>query len=125
MGKIIPYRVLARQQHLSFLKHQGREYREREDYLARTRKLLFQIEAQMRQAEVLQLDTFRQVAHHFQIPLTFPDLGDRLGLQRFFATNPFILALKEFFAARLTAEECYQQLMELKEKLTAPAKNPG
>src|SRR4030042_4599154 len=117
MSKIIPDQVLARQQHRSFLKHQSREYREREDYLARTRKLLFQIEAQMRQAEVLQLDTFHQVARHFQIPLTFPDLGDRLGLQRFFATNPFILALKEFFAARLTAEESYKQLMALKEEL--------
>ena len=125
MSKIIPYATLARQQHLSFLKHQSREYREREDYLARTRKLLFQIEAQMRQAEVLQLDTFRQVAHHFQIPLTFPDLGDRLGLQRFFAANPFIQTLKEFFAPRLNAEECYQQIMELKEKLSDPGKDRG
>lgn len=120
MSKIIPYSTLARQQHLSFLKHQSREYQEREDYLARSRKLLFKIEAQMRQAEVLQLETFRQMARHFQIPLTFPDLGDRLGLQEFFATHPFLVALQAFFAGRLTPEECYRQILELKGEAPAP-----
>ena len=120
MSKIIPYATLARQQQLNFLKHQSREYQERENYLARSRKLLFKIEAQMRQAEVLQLETFRQMARHFQIPLTFPDLGDRLGLQEFFATHPFLVALQAFFAGRLTPEECYQKIMELKAEAPAP-----
>jgi hypothetical protein len=121
MSKIISYATLARQQHLNFLKHQGREYREREEYLARSRKLLFKIEAQMRQAEVLQLETCREIARHFQIPLTFPDLGDRLGLQEFFATHPFLVILQAFFSSRLTPEECYRQIMELKGE-AAPAK---
>jgi hypothetical protein len=120
VSKIIPYSALARQQHLSFLRHQGREYREREDYLSRTRKLLFQIEAQMRQAEILQLETFRRMAGHFNLTLQFPDLGDRLGLQRFFATDPFLLILKEFLAERLTPEECYRKIMELKGEPAAP-----
>lgn len=120
MSKIIPFATLARQQHLSFLKHQSREYQERENYLARSRKLLFKIEAQMRQAEVLQLETFRQMARHFQIPLTFPDLGDRLGLQEFFATHPFLVALQAFFAGRLTPEECYRQILELKGEAPEP-----
>lgn len=118
MSKIIPFATLARQQHLSFLKHQEREYREREEYLARSRKLLFKIEAQMRQAEVLQLETFREMARHFQIPLAFPDLGDRLGLQEFFATQPFLVTLQAFFAGRLSPEECYRQIMELKGEAT-------
>jgi hypothetical protein len=114
MSKIIPFSTLARQQHLSFLNHLGKEYREREDYLARSRKLLFKIEAQMRQAEVLQLEAFRQVAQHFRMPLTFPDLGDRVGMQEFFATNPFIVTLQAFLAGRLTPEECYRKIVELK-----------
>jgi hypothetical protein len=120
VSKIIPYAALARQQHLNFLKHQDQEYREREEYLARSRKLLFKIEAQMRQAEVLQLETFRQAAQHFRLPLAFPDLGDRLGLQEFFATNPFLVTLQAFFAGRLTPEECYRQIMELKGEGTSP-----
>jgi hypothetical protein len=111
--KVISYSTLARQQQLNYLKHQGREYREREDYLARSRKLLFQIEAQMRQAEMQQLEVFREMAAHFKISLAFPDLGDRIGLQRFFATDPFLKTLHEFFAGRLSADECYQKVMEL------------
>ena len=122
MSKIIPYSALARQQHLSFLRHQGREYREREDYLSRTRKLLFQIEGQMRQAEVLQLETFRRIAGHFNLPLPFPDLGDRLGLQEFFATNPFLVTLQAFFTGRLTPEECYRRIMELKGEAAPPSR---
>jgi hypothetical protein len=123
VSKIIPYAALARQQHLNFLKHQSREYREREDYLARSRKLLFKIEAQMRQAEVLQLELFREVARHFQVPLSFPDLGDRLGLQQCFTTNPFLVILQGYFSGRLSPEECYRQIMELKGEAN-PAEPP-
>ena len=105
MSKIIPYDTLARQQHLSFLKHKSREYREREDYMQELRKLLFQVEAQMRQAEFEQLAVFREMVEHFKVPLKFPDLGDRVGLQEIFATHPFLTALKEFFADRLTVED--------------------
>src|SRR5512139_1443615 len=55
MGKVIPYGDLARQHQLNVLAHKRREYREREDYLAGLRKLLFQVEGQMRQAEIRQL----------------------------------------------------------------------
>ncbi len=113
MSKVISYRALARQQQLNYLKHKDREYHDREDFLARTRKLLFQLEAQLRQAEMQQLEVFRELAAHFKIPLNFPDLGDRVGLQRFFATDPFLKTLQEFFAGRLSAEECYQKVMEL------------
>lgn len=114
MTKVISYSDLARQQHLNYLKHKSREYAEREDYLGRTRKLLFQLEAQLRQAEMQQLEVFREIADHFKISLTFPDLGDRVGLQRFFATNPFLKILQEFFAGRLSKEECFQKVMKLK-----------
>ena len=43
MSKIIPFSQLARAQHLNFLEHKRREYQEREDYLARLRRLLFQM----------------------------------------------------------------------------------
>jgi hypothetical protein len=115
MSKIIPYATLARQQQVSFLKHKEREYREREDYLLKLRKLLFQIEAQMRQAEFQQLEVFREMAAHFKIPLQFPDLGDRVGLQEVFETHPFLAALKGFFAGRLTAEECYEKITGLQD----------
>jgi hypothetical protein len=115
VSKIIPYSTLARQQHLNFLQHKKREYQEREDYLQRLRKLFFQIEAQMRQAEILQLDLFRQIARHFAMPLEFPSLGDRFAMQQFFAENPFLLTLTEFLAGRLSAPECYERLMNLKE----------
>ncbi len=122
MAKVISYNSLARQQHLNFLKHKGREYREREDYLNRVRKLLFQMEAQMRQAEIQQLEVFRELAAHFKIPLSFPDLGDRLGLQRFFASNPFLVALQEYFAGRLNAEDCYQRVTALQTETGSPDK---
>ncbi|MFI5330511.1 MAG: hypothetical protein ACHQ2F_05665 [Desulfobaccales bacterium] len=114
MSKVISYSALARQQQLNYLKHKDREYRDREDFLGRTRKLLFQLEAQLRQAEMQQQEVFRELAAHFKIPLNFPDLGDRVGLQRFFATDPFLQTLQAFFAGRLSAEECHRQLMELK-----------
>ena len=117
MSKIIPYSTLARQQHLSFLRHKSRDYREREDYLQRLRKLLFQVEAQMRQAEVQQLEVFREIAAHFKISGPFPDLGDRLELTELFASHPLLVTLKDFFAGRLTAEACYEQIQAL---LAAP-----
>ena len=120
MSKIIPYSTLLRQQHVSFLRHKDREYREREDYLTGLRKLLFQVEGQMRQAEIQQLEVFREVAGHFNIDLKLPDLGDRVGLQKVFATNPFVAALKEFFAGRLTAEECAEKILALQEDSPAP-----
>ena len=113
MSKIIPYSRLARQQHLNFLEAKRRQYREREDYLLRLRKLLFKIEGQMRTSELQQLELFRDLAAHFKVPLKFPDLGDRLGLQQFFTANPFLAALQEFFAGRLTGEECYLKIIEL------------
>lgn len=115
MSTIIPYATLARQQQIGFLRHKDREYREREDYLLKLRKLLFQIEAQMRQAEIQQLEVFRELAAHFKVPLQFPDLGDRVGLQELFATHPFLTALKEFFAGRLTAEGCFEKIAALQE----------
>ncbi len=115
MSKIIPYATLVRQQHLSFLRHKSREYQEREDYLARLRKLLFQVEAQMRQAELQQLEVFREMAAHFNVSLKFPNSGDRLGLQEYFASNPFLVALKQFFAGRITADECCEKILNLQE----------
>lgn len=122
MSKVIPYSRLARQQHLNFLEHKRREYREREDYLARLRKLLFHIEAQMRQSEMEQLDFFRELADHFKVPLEFPSLGDRLALQQIFKVHPFLVLVQEFLAQRLTAEQCYQRILELKGKAVSAAK---
>jgi len=113
VSKIIPYTTLLRQQHVSFLRHKHREYQEREDYLNGLRKLLFQVEGQMRQAEIQQLEIFREMASHFKIDLKLPDLGDRVGLQEVFITNPFLVALQEFLAGRITAEECGEKIMAL------------
>ena len=54
------------------------------------RKLLFQVEGQMRQAEIQQLEVFREMADHFKIALKLPDLGDRVALMEAFATDPFL-----------------------------------
>lgn len=116
MSKVIPFSQLARAQDQNFLEHKRREYQERDDYIARLRRLLFQIEGQMRQAEVLQLDLFIQMAKHFQIEMEFPIQGDRLALQRHFVENPFLFALTEFFAGRLTAEECLDKINQVKEE---------
>ena len=120
MGKVIPYGDLARQHQLNVLAHKRREYREREDYLAGLRKLLFQVEGQMRQAEMRQLQVFQDLAESLKIHLEFPSLGDRLALEEFFATNPVLLILKEFLAERLDAEECLQRLGELGQKPITP-----
>ena len=122
MSKIIPYSRLARQQQLNFLGQKRREYLDREKYLVRLRKLLFKIEAQMRTSELQQLDFFRQLADHFKIPLEFPSLGDRPGMQQFFNTHPLLLALQEFLGGRLTAEECYLKIMELQDKSSPTGK---
>jgi hypothetical protein len=116
MSKVIPFDQLARAQHLNFLEHKRREYQEREDYLARLRRLLFQIEGQMRQAEVLQMELFLQSAKHFQVNLEMPIQGDRLAVQRAFTENPFLASLTEFLAGRLTPQECFEKIDLLKEK---------
>ena len=118
MSKIIPFQQLARAQHLNFLEHKRREYQEREDYLARLRRLLYQIEGQMRQAEVLQMEIFLQSAKHFQVNPEIPIQGDRLEVQRVFAENPFLASLTEFFAGRLTPEACLEKIDLLREKPT-------
>ena len=120
MSKIIPFSQLQRAQHLNFLEHKRREYQEREDYLARLRRLLFQIEGQMRQAEILQLDLFIQLAKHFQVAMELPDQGDRLAFQRVFVENPFLFTLTEFFAGRLTPEECLDKIALLAPKQSPP-----
>jgi hypothetical protein len=119
VSKIIPYSTLLRQQQVSFLRHKQREYQEREDYLQGLRKMLFQVEGQMRQAELQQLEVFREMAGHFKVACKFPDLGDRVGLHKVFQTNPFLQALKEFFAGRLSAEECCEKILALQEEPTA------
>jgi hypothetical protein len=120
MGKVISLGDLAKQQQLNFLEQKRREYREREVYLLRLRRLLFKIEAQMRQAEVLQMQILQDLAENLKTPLKFPNLGDRVGLQEFLATDPVLAALQEFLAAQLDAPECYQRIMELKRKLPKP-----
>ena len=120
MSKIIPYSTLLRQQHVSFLRHKYQDYQEREDYLKGLRKLLFQVEGQMRQAEIQQLEVFREMAGHFKVDVKFPDLGDRVGLQEVFATHPFLAALQEFFAGRLTIDECCEKIMALQDESPAP-----
>ncbi len=115
MSKIIPFSQLIKVQHLNFLEHKRREYQEREDYLARLRRLLFQVEGQMRQAEVLQLDLFLQAAKHFHVNLKLPSQGDRLAHQLFFAEDPFLQTLTAFFSGQLTAEACLEKIQDLGE----------
>ena len=107
MSKVISYSTLARQQQLNFLRHKVREYREKGELsIQPLRKLLFQVEAQMRQAWIQQLEVFREIAAHFKIPLPLPDLGDRLGMQQFFAANPFLQPCRIISTGRLSAEDC-------------------
>ncbi|MBW1918137.1 MAG: hypothetical protein JRI57_09005 [Deltaproteobacteria bacterium] len=113
MSKVIQFSEMARQQQLHLLEHKRREFQEREDYLGRMRKLLFQVEAQMRQAELEQYELYRQLLENFQIEVNFPNLGDRVGLQRLFAEHPALLTLSQFLEKRLDAEECYNRLKEL------------
>jgi hypothetical protein len=120
VSKIIPYSTLVHQQQASFLRHKNREYQEREDYLRRLRKLLFQVEGQMRQTEIQQLEIFREVAGHFKVDLQLPDLGDRVGLQEAFATHPFLTTLREFFAGRLSIDACCEKILGLQKAPPAP-----
>jgi len=124
VSKIIPFSDLVRQQHLSLLEHRRREYQEREEYLAHLRRLLFQVEGQMREAEVLQLEIFNLLAKHFQVPLAFPGLRDRLEMQRLFAETPFLTILRDFFAGRLTTDACREKILALV-KESAPASQEG
>ena len=114
MSKVIPFSELSRLHLINFLEHQRRDYQEREDYLARLRKLLFQVEGQMRQAEILQVEVFRQAGEQFRMPLKFPSQGDRLAMHRFFNEDPLVKVLRDFFAERLSAEACYAKIMEIK-----------
>ena len=116
MSKIIPFQQLARAQHLHFLEHQRREFQERDDYLTRLRRLLFQIEGQMRQTEVMQMEVYLQIAKHFQVNLEMPIQGDRLAVQRLFTEDPLLSCLADFFAGRLTSTECLEKIDQLKEK---------
>jgi hypothetical protein len=43
-----------------------------------------------------------------------------VGLQEIFASHPFLGALKEFFAGRLSAEECYEKIEVLREDVAEP-----
>jgi hypothetical protein len=43
-----------------------------------------------------------------------------VGFQKVFATNPFLVALKEFFAGRITAEECGEKILALQDESPAP-----
>lgn len=116
MSKIIPFSELTRQHKLQLLEHKRREYREREEYLTRLRKLFFQVEAQMRQAELEQFDMYQQIMDEFQLEVRFPSLGDRVGLQRLFTEHPALVALTEFLEERLDPEECYHRLQKLLEE---------
>ncbi len=114
MSKVIPFSELSRQHKLNLLDHKQREFQEREAYLARLRKLLFQVEGQMRQAEVEQMELYHAILDEFQLAVEFPNWGDRVGLQRLFKEHPALIAITEFLESRLSPEECYQRLLKLK-----------
>jgi len=40
-------------------------------------------------------------------------------VQEAFATNPFLVALQEFFAGRLSADECCEKILALQEESPA------
>lgn len=113
MSKIIPFAELSRQQKLHLLDHKRREYQEREQYLQRLRHLLFQVEGQMRQAEIAQLELYLQLLKEFQIDIRLPDLGDRIGLQRLFREHPALQTLTSFLDGNLTPEACFDRLSQL------------
>jgi len=113
MSKVIQFSDLARQQQFHLLEHKRQEFQERDNYLARRRKLMFQIEAQMPQAEIEQQELYRQLLELYQIEINFPELGDRVGLHRLFAEHPALLTLTQFLQGRLEVEECYKRLKEL------------
>ena len=88
MSNVIPFSELSRQHKLNLLDHKRREFQEREIYLNRLRKLLFQVEGQMRQAEIEQMELYHAVLDDFQLEVVFPNWGDRVGLQRLFKEHP-------------------------------------
>uniref|UniRef100_A0A7V4LDT5 Uncharacterized protein n=1 Tax=Desulfobacca acetoxidans TaxID=60893 RepID=A0A7V4LDT5_9BACT len=114
MSKIIPFSQLARAQDLNLLEHKRQEYQQRENYLQGLRRLLFQIEGQMRMAEFQQVDVFLQVAHHFQVDIAAPPQGDRMAWQRLFSEHPLLIILTEFFSGRIGADECCDRIAALK-----------
>lgn len=114
MSNVIPFSELSRQHKLNLLDHKRREFQERELYLNRLRKLLFQVEGQMRQAEVEQVELYHGLLDEFQLTVEFPNWGDRVGLQRLFKEHPALVTLTEFLEERLTPEDCYQRLVALK-----------
>lgn len=116
MSNVIPFSELSRQHRLNLLEHKRREYQERENYLNRLRKLLFQVEGQMRQGEVEQMELYHAVLNGFDIQVNFPNLGDRVGMQRLFREHPALSTLTAFLEERLSAEECYDRLMQLKKE---------
>ena len=93
----------------------GRGSRYDESYLHRLRKLLFQVEGQMRQAEIEQMELYHAVLDDFQLEVAFPNWGDRVGLQRLFKEHPALVTITEYLEERLSPEECYERLMKLKE----------
>jgi hypothetical protein len=115
MDNVIPFSELTRQHKLNLLDHKRQEYKERELYLNRLRKLLFQVEGQMRQAEIEQVELYHAVLDDFQVEVVFPNWGDRVGLQRIFKEHPALVTITEFLEERLTPEECYDRLMKLKD----------
>jgi hypothetical protein len=115
MSNVIPFSELSRQHKLNLLDHKRREYQDRETYLNRLRKLLFQVEGQMRQAEIEQMELYHAVLDDFQIEVSFPNWGDRVGLQRLFKEHPALVTITEYLEERLAPEECYGRLMKLKE----------
>ena len=115
MNNVIPFSELSRLHKLNLLDHKRQEFKERETYLTRLRKLLFQVEGQMRQAEVEQMELYHAVLDDFQIEVIFPNWGDRVGLQRMFKEHPALVTITEFLEERLSPEECYDRLMKLKE----------
>ncbi len=115
MDNVIPFSELTRQHKLNLLDHKRQEFKEREDYLNRLRKLLFQVEGQMRQAEIEQVELYHAVLDDFQLEVIFPNWGDRVGLQRIFKEHPALATLTEYLEERLTLEECYDRLMKLKD----------
>lgn len=116
MSNVIPFSELSRQHRLNLLEHKRREYQERENYLHRLRKLLFQVEGQMRQAELEQMELYHAVLAGFDIQVTFPNLGDRIGLQRLFREHPALTTLTAYLEERLSPEECYERLMQLQKE---------
>jgi hypothetical protein len=115
MNNVIPFSELSRLHKLNSLDHKKQEFKEREIYLTRLRKLLFQVEGQMRQAEIEQVELYHAILDDFQLEVAFPNWGDRVGLQRIFKEHPALVTITEFLEERLSPEECYDRLIKLKE----------